>query len=106
MENCCKDVVEALGDRESLSPADAKIVETHLAGCANCRAMDKGLRALPSLLRIAIDSALDETESRAVAKDVLEALIATSDTKVRDTLKKSLGDRGASCCDRCAGSSM
>jgi anti-sigma factor RsiW len=93
MENCCKDVVEALGDRESLSPADANIVEAHLAACTNCRAMDKGLRAIPSLLRTAIDGALDESQSRAVAKDALEALIATSDTKVRDALKKSLGDR-------------
>jgi hypothetical protein len=45
------------------------------------------------LLRSAIDGALDQTGSRAVARDALEALIATSDTRVRDALKKSLGDR-------------
>jgi anti-sigma factor ChrR (cupin superfamily) len=93
MENCCRDVVEALGDRESLSSADAKIVAAHLATCSNCRAMDRGLRAMPSLIRSAIDGALDSAESSSVAKGALEALIATSDTKVRDTLKKSLGDR-------------
>lgn len=93
MENCCKDVVEALGDRESLSPADASIVEAHLSTCNNCRALEHGLRAIPSLLRSAIDGALDEHERRAMARDALEALIATSDTRVRDALKKSLGDR-------------
>ena len=93
MENCCKDVVEALGDRESLSPADAAIVTAHLGGCANCRAIESGLRAIPSLLRAAIDGSLDEAESRISARDALEALIATSDARVRDTLKKSLGDR-------------
>ena len=93
MDNCCKDVVDALGDRESLSPVDAQIVEAHLAECANCRAMDHGLRAIPTLIRSAIDGALDGDESRTVARDVLEALIATSDARVRDTLKKSLGDR-------------
>jgi anti-sigma factor RsiW len=93
MENCCKDVVEALGDLESLSPADAEIVEAHLATCSNCRAMDKGLRAIPSMLRAAIDGSLDGNQSRDAAKDALEALIATSDTQVRDALKKSLGDR-------------
>jgi len=93
MENRCQDVVEALGDRESLSVADAEIVESHLAACTNCRAMDKGLRAIPSLVRGAIDGALDEAESRALARDTLEALIATSDTRVRDALKQSLGDR-------------
>ena len=93
MENCCQDVVEALGDRESLSPADAAIVDVHLTTCTNCRALEHGLRAIPSLLRSAIDGALDPDASRAVAKEALEALIATSDTKVRDALKKSLGDR-------------
>ena len=92
MENCCKDVVEALGDRESLSAADAAIVEKHLDGCANCRAIEGGLRAIPSLLRSAIDGALDAQESRDVARDALAALIATSDVRVRDALKKSLGD--------------
>ena len=93
MENRCKDVVEALGDREALSPADAEIVAAHLATCSNCRAMDNGLRAMPALLRGAIDGALDEAESRAVAREALEVLIATSDARVRDRLKKSLGDR-------------
>jgi len=93
MDNRCKDVVDALGDREALSPADAEIVAAHLAECANCRAMDQGLRAIPSLIRGAIDGALDGEGSRAVARDALEALIATADTRVRDTLKKSLGDR-------------
>ena len=93
MENRCRDVVEALGDRESLSPADAAIVDAHLRACVNCRAIVSGLRAIPSLIRNAIDGALDETETRAAAKDALEALIATSDARVRDTLRKSLGDR-------------
>jgi predicted anti-sigma-YlaC factor YlaD len=93
MENCCRDVVEALGDRDALSPADAAIVEAHLRGCSNCRALERGLRAVPSLVRSAIGGGLDENESRAAARDALEALIATSDARVRDTLKKSLGDR-------------
>jgi predicted anti-sigma-YlaC factor YlaD len=93
MENCCKDVVDALGDREALSPGDAAIVEAHLQKCSNCRALEHGLRAIPSMVRGALDRALDAEESRAVAKDALEALIATSDARVRETLKKSLGDR-------------
>ena len=93
MENRCKDVVEALGDRDALSLADAATVEAHLGACSNCRALDHGLRAIPSLVRGAIDGALDGEESRAVAREALEALIATSDTRVRDTLRKSLGDR-------------
>jgi hypothetical protein len=93
MDNCCKDVVEALGDRESLAPADEAIVDAHLATCGNCRAIQSGLRAIPSMIRGALDGALDENQSRAVARDALEALIATSDARVRDTLKKSLGDR-------------
>ena len=95
MENRCKDVVDALGDRKALAPADAAIVESHLRECANCRALDSGLRAIPALVRAGIDGSLDADRRSAAAQDALDALIATADDRVRNLLTKSFADEGA-----------
>jgi hypothetical protein len=69
----CRDVVDRLSElaRDELSRADEAAVAAHLADCANCRAMDRGLRAVPGLVRAAIDD-----------------LVATADDRVRDALRR------------------
>jgi hypothetical protein len=63
MENCCRDVVEALGDRESLSPRDAGPSKRTSRVLEFAARWDRGLRAIPSLIRSAIDGALDGTKA-------------------------------------------
>jgi hypothetical protein len=90
MENRCKDVVDALGDREGLASADAQVLAQHLESCANCRAIDRGLRAIPDLVRVGIDGALDADASREVAREAFDTMVAVTDRRVREKLKRTL----------------
>jgi hypothetical protein len=90
MENNCEDVVDVLGSLDDLSPEDRALVAAHLGICPNCRAMDLGLRAIPALVRAGLDSSLDDRSSSAVARQALDALIATADDRLRKTLLESL----------------